>query len=126
MSEGAFIIGPGGQVTRIEGQRGTTPLCPDAIFKPNDVVRVRRLKHLRHLPVLGAIAVVVPPGFSADHAWDDFCGRPRRLMASAPTARVRYIVGFEGDPKPHLLAESALMPSGEPAAEVKLAPRAEE
>jgi hypothetical protein len=123
MSEGAFIIGPGGRMTHIEGARGTTPPCPEAMFKPNDVVRVRRLRHLRHLPVLGAIAVVVPPGFSADHAWDDFCGRPRRLMHVAPSARVYYIVGFEGDPAPHLLPERALMPSGEARAEVKLAPR---
>ena len=70
MSASAFLIGPGGQVTKLQGPRGTTPDCPQAKFQPNEIVRIRRLRHLRHLPEIGAIAAVIPPGFSPDHAWD--------------------------------------------------------
>ena len=118
MSE-AFIIG-NGQITRIEGERGTTPPCPEAVFKVNDVVRVRRLNHLKHLPELGAIAAVIPPGFSPDWAWADLCGRPRPLLAQVGTKHVSYIVGFEGDPRPHLLREKYLRPSREAPAEIRM------
>ena len=43
----AFILGPGGRITPLQGPRGTTPECPEAKFKKSDVVRIRRLKHLR-------------------------------------------------------------------------------
>ena len=93
---------------------GTTPECPEAKFKPGDVVRVRRLKHLRHLPARAAIAIVVPVGFPAEYALADAHGRPRPLMTTQPRRYVSYIVGFDGDPAPHLLAERDLLPSGEP------------
>ena len=121
MSE-AFIFGPGGQMARMEGPLGVTPDCPAAKFKKNEVVRVRRLKHLRHLPERGAVVAVVPPGFSPDHAWDDLRGQPRRLMHQVPARIVTYIVAFEGDQTPHLLRESYLLPApGEPPAEVAFA-----
>jgi hypothetical protein len=117
-----FLIG-NGQVTALTGQRGTTPECPEALFKPRDVVRIRRLKHLRHLPALGAIAAVVPPGFSPDWAWDDLCKRPRRLMCQVPKRVVTYIVAFEGDGVPAILRESSLLPTNEPPAEIAIAGR---
>ena len=42
MQEGVFIIG-NGQITALQGPRGKTPECPDALFKKRDVVKVRRL-----------------------------------------------------------------------------------
>jgi hypothetical protein len=117
LNEGAFLIG-NGQISRIIGERGTTPECPEAKFKKRDVVRVRRLKHLKHLPVMGAVAAVVPPGFSPDWAWADLCGKPRALMCRVPARGVTYIVAFEGDPTPHLLREAYLLPTSEPPAEI--------
>ena len=120
MSEGAFLIG-NGQITRIEGQRGTTPDCPEALFKKTSVVRLRRRKHLSHLPEKGAVVAVVPPGFSPDHALDDLWGRPRRLMHQVPAKKVTYIIAFEGDTKPHLMHERDLIATDDPPAEIGFA-----
>ena len=117
---GAFLIG-NGQITRIEGPRGTTPECPEAKFKKRDVVRVRRLKHLNHLPEMGAVVAVVPPGFSPDHAWDDLHGRPRRLMYQAPSRHIMYILAFANGTAPNLLREAYLLPTNEPPADIRLA-----
>ena len=38
--EAVFLIG-NGQITHLEGPRGTTPECPEAKFKRAEVVRVR-------------------------------------------------------------------------------------
>ena len=122
----AFLLGPGGQMTRLQGPHGTTPECPEAKFSVRQVVRVRRLKHLRHLPVLGAVVAVVPPNFSPDHAWDDLYGRPRRLMCQVPVRHVTYIVAFEGDQAPHLLREAYLLPTNEPPADIKFAEKSDE
>jgi hypothetical protein len=121
MSEKVFLIGPNGQISTLTGPRGVTPECAYARFHILDVVRVRRLKHLRHLPELGAVVAVVPPGFSPDHAWDDLCGRPRRLMCQVGARIVKYIVAFEGDKAPHLMRERDLLPTDEPPAEVSFA-----
>lgn len=91
---------------------GVTPHCPDARFNIGDVVRVRRLKHLRHLPDEGAVACVVPPGFPAEYALADASGRRRPLMITKPSRLITYIVAFEDDPTPHLLREAYLLPSG--------------
>jgi hypothetical protein len=115
-----WLIG-NGEMVRIEGQRGITPDCPEALFKINDTVRVRRLKHLKDLPEIGAVAAVVPPGFSPDWAWADLCGRPRPLMHQVPSRHISYIVAFEGDRKPHLLREKYLRVSDLPPAEIKFA-----
>jgi hypothetical protein len=120
MNEGAYLIG-NGQITRLEGQCGTTPECPEAKFKRCDVVRVRRLKHLKHLPERGAVVAVIPPGFSPDWAWADTLGKPRPLMCQVGARTVTCIVAFEGDPKPHLLRETYLLPTDEPAAEIGFA-----
>ncbi len=120
MNEQAFLIGDG-QISQITGPHGVTPECPEARFKKLDVVRVRRLKHLCHLPELGAIVAIVPPGFSPDHAWDDLCGRPRRLLHQVPSRIVRYLVAFEGDRAPYLLREAWLVATTEPAAEIAIA-----
>jgi hypothetical protein len=122
MREGVFLIG-NGMVTVLEGERGVTPECPEAKFQRNAVVRIRRLKHLRRLPEKGAIAAVVPPGFSPDHAWDDLRGLPRRLMHQVAARKVTYIVAFEGDPKPHLMHEADLLPTSDPPAEIGFAPQ---
>jgi hypothetical protein len=67
--EGAFIFGPGGQMHQIIGQRGETPPCPAAKWQKGDVVAVRRLQWMGDLAgQRGAIATVVPPGFSPDWA----------------------------------------------------------
>ena len=113
MSAGAaFLLGPGGQVSVLTGQRGTTPECPEALFKVGDVVKVRRLKHLRHLPELAAIAVVIPPGFSPDWALADWRGDPRPLMYQVGARCVTYLVGFDNNPTPYLLREGDLRPRG--------------
>lgn len=120
MDDGVFLIGSG-QITRLKGPRGTTPGCPEALFKVNEVVKIRRLKHLKHLPDIGAIAAVVPPHFSPDWAWADLCGKPRPLLCQVPAKHVSYIVAFEGDARPNLMREKYLKPSGLPAAEIKFA-----
>lgn len=125
MSDGeAYLIGPKGQLTKLTGPRGVTPECPEAKHRVNDVVRIRRLKHLSHLPERGAVVAVVPPGFSPDWAWDDVCKRPRRLMYQAPARAVKYIVAFEGDAAPHLLKETYLLATDEPPAEISFAAKA--
>ena len=121
MSDGAFLIG-NGTVMRIEGKRGKTPTCTEAKFKVRDVVRVRRLKHLRDLPEIGAIVTVIPPNYSPDWAWADTLGKPRPLMCQVGKCYVTYIVAFEGDPRPHLLREQYLLPTDEPPAEIGFAP----
>jgi len=121
MNEQAFIIGPNGQFMSLEGPRGTTPECPEALFKINETVKVRRLKHLRGLPEIGAVVAVVPPGFSPDHAWDDLCKRPRRLLAQVGARHITYLVAFEGDQTPHLLREKYLKATDLPPAEVRFA-----
>lgn len=100
---------------------GETPTCPAAKFKPNDVVRVRRLKHLGDLPEKAVIVVVVPPGFPAEYALADLHRRPRPLMVTKPKRGVSYIVGVEGDRRPWLLREAVLQPSGDPPAVVRWA-----
>jgi hypothetical protein len=114
----AFLIG-NGLVTTITGARGTTPECVGAKFARGQVVRVRRLKHLRSLPELGVVAVAISPGFSPDWAWDDLRGLPRRLMAQVGSRVITYLVAFEGDDCPHILRESSLLPApGHATAEV--------
>jgi hypothetical protein len=113
-----FILGPQGQMVKMEGQIGTTPDCPEARFAKRAIVRVRRLKHLIHLPELGAVVAVVPPGFSADWAWADVCGKPRPLMHQVPARKVKYIIGFQGDYRPHLMRERDLLPTREPEADI--------
>lgn len=105
------------------GERGVTPACPEAQFKAGDVVRVRRLKHLRHLPERAAVAIVVPPGFSPDHAMADAKGEGRPLMHAVPARTVTYIVAFDNNPVPHLLRERDLEATTEPPVEVRWAPR---
>jgi hypothetical protein len=118
--ETVLLLGPGGQMTRLEGPRGTTPECPVAKFKKGDVVRIRRLKHLRDLPDIAAVAVVIPPNFSPDWAMADLRGKPRPLMAQVGSKAITYIVGFDGNPTPYLIKEKYLLPSGEPPVEIKI------
>jgi hypothetical protein len=118
VSESVFLIG-NGEITRIEGSRGVTPECPEALFKLRETIRVRRLSHLRHLPEIGAVVAIVPPGFSPDWAWADLCGRPRPLMHQVPSRHISYIVAFENDKTPHLLREKYLRKSDLPPADVR-------
>lgn len=100
---------------------GETPPCPQARFKPGDVVKVRRLHFLKHLPDRAAVALVVPPGVPPEYVMADAHGRPRPLMVTRRTRTVRYIVAFDGDPTPHLLQEKFLAPSREPPVPVEWA-----
>jgi hypothetical protein len=99
---------------------GETPPCPQALFRARSVVRLRRRKHLAHLPEKGAVAAVVPPGFPADYALADLRKEPRPLMVTRERRAVTYIVLFEGNPTPHLLRESDLLPTDEPLAEITI------
>ena len=97
----------------LQGARGTTPPCPEAKFAVQDVVKVKRRKHLAHLPSIGAIVAVVPPGFSPDWALADAAGEPRPLMCLAGEKKVTYIVAFENDLAPHLMREEDLLSTGQ-------------
>ena len=113
--EGAFIFGPNGRMEQIIGPRGTTPECSEAKFKRGDVVRIRRLKHLKHLPERAVVFVAIPPGFSPDWAMADLRKEPRPLMCQVGARVVTYIVGFEDNPRPWLFKERYLLPTGETA-----------
>jgi hypothetical protein len=108
-------------MTKIEGLIGETPPCPSAKFNVNDVLRVRRRKHLGDLQgKLCAVAAVVPPGYSPDWAMADLRQTPRPLMAQVGARCVTYIVGFEDNPKPYLFPERYLTATSEPAAEIRI------
>jgi hypothetical protein len=113
----AFIIG-NGQITRIEGQRGTTPDCPGAKFKRGDVVNVSRRQGCAHLPAEMIVAVAIPPGFSPDFALADLVGEPRPLMHQVGCRAISYILVREDDPKPYRLNERDLRPSKKPPVEL--------
>lgn len=84
-------------MTEIIGPRGTTPEWPAALFAKGDVVRLRKLKHLSHLPEIGVVVATVPPGFSSDWVVDDLFSRPRRLMCVVAKKYLLYLVAFEGE-----------------------------
>lgn len=98
--------------------RGETPPCPEAKFKPGDVVKVRNRKALAHFPREAVIAVAVPPGFPADYALADLVKEPRPLMVRKPNKTITYILVNEGDRTPYLAREQDLLPSGKPAVEL--------
>lgn len=116
MSE-AFLIG-GGQIQRIEGQRGETPACEGAKFKRGDVVKVRNRRALQHFPREAIVAVAIPPCFSPDFALADLVGEPRPLMAQVGARVITYVLVRESDPKPYLIRESDLLPSGKEPVEI--------
>ena len=123
MSDGIVLLIGAGRIERITGAYGTTPDCPDAKFHAREVVLLRRMKHLAGLPDKCAIIIAIPPGFSPDHAWDDYCGRPRRLMCTVPARHVTYLVAFEGKPTPMLIREGYLWKlAGEPLADIQIGP----
>ena len=105
--EGAFIIG-NGQVTPIHGGLHQYKAHDGAKFADNSLVKVRRLKHLKHLPETGAIVACIPAGVSVDHVWADYRGVARPLMCEVPARSAKYIVAFEGDPRPHIIRERDL------------------
>jgi len=113
-----MILDPNKGMLHLQGPRGTTPGCPEAKFKRGDVVRVRRKKHLMHLPDRAAIVTVIPPGFSPDWAMADLRGEPRPLLHAVGRSMITYIVGFDGNPKPYLLKERDLLPSNEAPVEI--------
>lgn len=98
---------------------GETPLCPQAKFKANDIVRLRRRKHLAGLPEKAAVAVVVPPGVPPEYAIADATKSPRPLMITRESRAVRYIVAFPDELTPRLIRECDLLPTDDPPAEVK-------
>lgn len=112
--EGAWLIG-NGKFTPLRGQVGETPPCPDALHKINDLVKIRRLKHLLGFPELAVVVAVVPPHFSPDWAWADVLKKPRPLMCQVGARYVQYIVGMEGRETPLLIREKWLKATGETA-----------
>jgi hypothetical protein len=116
-TEEAFLIG-NGQIMRLEGVRGETPPCADARFKRGDVVKIRNTKALAHFPREAVVAVAIPPGFSPDHALADLVGKPRPLMAQVGARTITYILVRENDPKPYLIRERDLLPSGKEPIEI--------
>ncbi len=115
MSE-ALLIG-NHQIMRIEGQRGETPACPEAKFARGDVVKISRRKACEHLPAELIVAVAIPPNFSPDWALADLVGEPRPLIHQVGSRSITYILVRENDPKPYLLKERDMRPSGkEPVA----------
>lgn len=111
--EGVFLLGRNG-VTKIEGPRGETPACPEAKWQKGDVVEVRKLRGLMSGGERGAVAAVIPPGFSPDWAWADLHGRPRPLMHQVPHRVVSYILAMEGG-RAILFKERYLKATGEKA-----------
>jgi hypothetical protein len=120
--EQAFLIG-GGKIHRLMGQRGETPPCPEAKFKPGDVMKVRRNKAVGHFPPELVVAVAIPPGFSPDYALADLVGEPRPLMCQVGARKITYILVRENDPKPYCASERDLLPSGKPPVEMGQARR---
>jgi hypothetical protein len=116
MSE-AFLLGDG-KISRITGQRGETPPCPQAKFKRGDVVKVRNSKRLAHFPREAIVAVAIPPGFSPDDALADLVGEPRQLMKQVGRRAITYILVNDGDRTPYLIRETDLLPSGKEPIEI--------
>lgn len=87
---------------------GTTPECPTAKFKPNDICTFRKQRVV--------VAIVVPPHHPAEYALADAFKRPRPLMITEPSKAVSYIIGYlDRDPgqDPTLVRERDLRPTGE-------------
>jgi hypothetical protein len=121
MPESALIIGPRGQMARLEGPRGTTPPCPNALFAVNQMLRIRRHRHLGDLrDKFCAVAAVIPPHFSPDWALADLRGSPRPLMAAVGRPYVMYLIGIEGDARPWLIREKYLRATDLPLAEITI------
>jgi hypothetical protein len=118
MDEGVFLLGPGGQVARIEGQCGTTPPCKGAKFKPGDIARISARREVSHFPRELIVAVAVPRGFSPDWALADLLGNPRPLMARVGSRAITYICVAENDSTPYLVKESDMRISGKPPVEI--------
>lgn len=96
-----------------------TPSCPEAIFKPGDVVKIRPLKSLQHFPSEAIVAVAVPPGFPGEYALADLLNEPRPAGdITKPRKVISYILVREGDRVPYHANEGHLMPSGKPPVEL--------
>lgn len=104
--------------------RGETPATAEAKFNRGDVVKVRNKRSLAGFPREAVVAVAVPIGFPADHALADLLGEPRPLMISTPARVITYILVKEGDPKPYLVRERDLLPSGKEPVEIRSIARA--
>jgi hypothetical protein len=114
MNEGVFLLGPGGQVTKIEGQRGETPPCADAKFTAGDIVRIRNRKGIAHFPRELTVAVAIPRWFSPDYALADLLNKPRPLMVRGGSRSITYICVRENDDQPYLVKENDMLVSGKP------------
>lgn len=113
----AFLIG-GGQVHRLQGQRGETPPCPEAKFKRGDVVKVSRRQGCQHIPAELVVLVAIPRDFSPDFALADLLAKPRPLMHQVGSRSISYILCREGDKTPYLIKERDLRPSGKEPVQV--------
>jgi hypothetical protein len=113
----AFLIG-GGQIHRMIGERGETPLCPEAKFRRGAVVKVCRNRSVGHFPPELIVLVAIPPGFSPDDALADLLGQPRPLMKQVGRRTVTYILCQEDSPKVFHCRERDLLPSGKEPVEI--------
>lgn len=118
----AFLIG-GGQVLKIKGQIGETPVCAEARFKRGEIVKVSRRNGAAHIPAELVVAVAIPPNFSPDWALADLVGEPRPPMHQVGARTISYILVRENDPTPYLVKERDLRPSGKEPVEMGQARR---
>jgi hypothetical protein len=86
---------------------GETPACPEAKFKPGDVVKWRRMGDGY------IVAVAVPPGFPAEYALADLTKTARPLMIRKPSRAIQYVMVREGDPRPYLAREANITATGQ-------------
>lgn len=85
---------------------GETPPCPNATFKPGDVVKWKGMGDGY------IVAVAVPPGFPAEYALADLTKTARPLMITKPSRTIHYIMVREGDPRPYLGRQNNLKATG--------------
>lgn len=100
--------------------RGETPPCPDARYKPGDLVKVRRTKALADFPPEMVVLKAVVAGFPVDYALADLVGDPRPVLIRAPRRCIQYIL-CEADKEPatpYVCRESDLLPSGKEGFEI--------
>ena len=116
--EQALLIG-GGKILQITGERGETPPCPEAKFKPGDVVKVRRNKAVGHFPPELIVLVAIPPGFSPDDALADLVGEPRPVMKEVGRRTISYILCRENDKTVYTCRERDLLSSGKEPVEIE-------
>lgn len=105
---------PGNPILLVtDAGHGETPACPEAKFAVNDLVTVAGNPLIPPAPTPAVVVSVVPPGFPPEYALADAAGQARPLQISKPLGHITYILGVEGDRRPHLVHEHQLAATGE-------------